>query len=591
MHEGGRMRFGSGLLLVLVLLASSSCSDIDVSNAKSTTGRNPTVAEVPEADETVRGADDPAIVTLEVGSRLKERRMSRTEELPGGIVVPNTNLKSVPVTAALQAVLTGTDVSLSWESGTFEDRLVSVTNLSGPLPKVVEKICSSAKVFCSFRSGLLELKEKETFIIDLPSVPTKNSATGAATNTMADTISQLAGEKVHTDTQGGNLIYTTDVTGHEQVRLYLDQLRHGRPLVVLQLYIWEVALEKEHATGINWSSFSFPEFGGIKQKGLLDGLTNFTDVAGAGVSFGATLTGKVNAEGVLKFLSTQGQVQTISNPQLTFVSGSNADFKVGGKQRYISEVGSGSSSVSGSTTTTSSSTVSTDSLDTGLSVAVSGVYESGIISAVMELTMQDVISLNATTMENGTTVDLPETSERKVTTSLRVRPGDNLVLAGLVTSRDDNNRDGIPFFGKQINAFAKDSLKNTELVVLVKPSIVQFAESPEEEEPKKKSRSAKAASQIDAVVIDKDGAKPFKMPDAPAQPVPLQSASSLPTPKPELMVPAQAVGGGMPSLPAQPSGGDGSVVDKSLLQRGFSHAYDELQKPVYSYGRSYGGAQ
>lgn len=580
------MRFGLGLL-VAVLIALNGCSDVSVSDAKSTTGRNPTVAEIPGQDETVRGLDDPPVVTLEVGQRLRERRLSRTEDLPGGIVVPTTNLKGVPITAALQAVLEGTDVSLSWAAGTFEDRLVTVTNLSGPLPTVVDKICASAKIFCSYRSGLLELKEKESFIIDLPAIPTATSATGAATNTMADTISELAGEKAYIDTQGGNLIYTTDVTGYEQVHLYLDQLRHGRPLVVMQLYIWEVSLEKDHATGINWSSFSFPKFGGNNESGVISGLTGFTDVATPGVSLGAKIAGKVSADTVLKFLSTQGQVQTISNPQLTFVSGSNADFRVGGKQRYISEVGNGTSSVSGSTTTTSSNTVSTASIDTGLTVNVGGVYESGIISAVLDLALQDVISLNQTTTQNGMTIDLPETSERKVTTSLRVRPGDNLVLAGLVTSRDSNDRDGVPFFGHQLDAYAKDTFKNTELVILVKPSIVLFTEAPEAPAPKK---ARKDVAPIDAVVIDKDGSKPFKIPEAPVQPTSLSPQAQMPVAtKPELMVPAaQTV-----ALPVVPdSRDDGPPVDKSMLQRGFSHAFDELQQPVSSASSSYaGGAQ
>ncbi|MGE4351412.1 MAG: type II secretion system protein GspD [Bdellovibrionales bacterium] len=576
------MRFGFILIGVLIV-GLVGCSEVDVPYAKSTTGRNPTVAEVPEADETVRGAEDPPIVTLEIGQRLRERRMTRTEDLPSNIIIPNTNLKAVPVTAALQAVLEGTDVSLSWSAGSFDDRLVTVTNLSGALSRVVEKICASAKVFCSYRNGLLELKDKESFIIDLPTVPTKTSATGAATNTMADTIGELAGEDAHIDTQGGNLIYTTDVDGYEKVHQYLDQLRHGRPLVVMQLYVWEVTLDADHGTGINWSNFSFPQFGGIKQTGLISGTTGFSSLASPGISLGATLAGKVSATAVLQFLSSQGQVQTISNPQLTFVSGSSAEFRVGGEQRYISEVGSGTSSVSGSTTTTSNSTVSTDSLETGMTVTMNGVYESGIISAVMELSIEDVVSLNETTTDNGVTIDLPETSERKVTTSLRVRPGDNLVLAGLVTSRDTNNRESIPFFGGHIPGYDHDELRNSELVVLVKPSVVLFAEAPDEpEKPKQTARKAVPVEPppMDAVMIDKDGAKPIKIP-APSQ---VQQTRFIAT-KPELMVEEKSSATPLSDTPITP-GTDSAPVDKTLLQRGFSHAYDALQTPIALTGRA-----
>lgn len=573
----------SGFFLLSAMLALLlGCTDIDVPKAKSTTGRLPTVAEVPDAEETVRGAEDPPIVTLHLGSRLHERRLSRTEALPANIIVPNTNLNAVPVTTALQAILAGTDVSLSWEAGSFDGRLVTVTNLSGALPKVVEKVCTSAKVFCSYRNGLLELKEKETFIIELPSVPTKTSATGAATNTMAETIGELAGEKARIDLQGGNLLYTTDVDGQEQVKEYLVRLRHGRPLVVMQMYIWEVVLDKDRASGINWENFTLGKFGPNQENVLLSALSGFSSVASPGVSLGATFSGKVNAEAVLQFLSTQGQVQTISSPQLTFVSGSSAEFRVGGKQRYISEVGSGSS-VSGTTTTSSSTnTVSTDSIDTGLKISVGGSFESSIISANLDLELQDVISLNPTTMENGTTVDLPETSERKVTTSLRVRPGDNLVLAGLVTSRDTNDRDAIPLpFGLSVDAYKRDQLKNSELVIMVKPSVVVFADSEEEPaapKPAKKSKKDALSQEInqDAIVIDKDGAQAMALPSGP-----LASFDSLPPAKPELMVHEEPLPQSRASASYEPAA-EGAPVDKRLLQRGFSHAFDEMLAPASS---------
>ncbi|MFA6280676.1 MAG: hypothetical protein WC612_07830 [Bdellovibrionales bacterium] len=574
----------SGFFFLPVLLAILlGCTDVDVPKAKSTTGRLPTVAEVPDPEETVRGAEDPPIVTLHLGSRLHERRLSRTEELPANIIVPNTNLNAVPVTSALQAILSGTDVSLSWEAGSFDSRLVTVTNLSGSLPKVVEKVCTSAKVFCSFRNGLLELKEKETFIIDLPTVPTKTSATGAATNTMADTIGELAGDKARIDLQGGNLLYTTDVDGQEQVKEYLYSLRHGRPLVVMQLYIWEVVLNKDRAAGVNWRSFSLEKMGTKAENILLSGTTGFASLASPGVSLGATFSGKVDAESVLQFLSTQGQVQTISNPQLTFVSGSSADFRVGGKQRYISQVGTNSSVAGTTSSTTSSNTVSTDSIDTGLKISVGGSFESSIISASLDLELQDVISLNPTTMENGTTVDLPETSERKVTTSLRVRPGDNLVLAGLVSSRDTNDRDGVPLpFGASLNAYGRDQLKNTELVILVKPSVVVFADS--EEEPaatapaKKTKKTASKPIEQDAIVIDKDGAQTMALPISPSS---SSSFDPLPPAKPELMVKEEPLPQPLSQAMAEPVA-DGAPVDKRLMQRGFSHAFDEMLSPASS---------
>ncbi|MDD5586037.1 MAG: hypothetical protein PHY92_03645 [Alphaproteobacteria bacterium] len=562
----------------------AGCSWSTVPPAKQTTGRAPEVAEVPEADETVRGDQDPPIVTLELGSRLRERRLLSTEDLPGAIIVPTTNLNAVPVTTALQAVLAGTDVSLSWEAGTFDDRLVTVANLSGSLPSVVHKICTSAKVFCDYRHGMLELREKETFIIELPAMPVKGSTgstSSAAANTMADAIGELSGEKARVDQQGGNLIYTADVEGQDRVRTYLEQLRNGRPLVVMQLYIWEVQLSKDNGLGINWSAFKFDKFGGKLQNILLAGSTGFTSMASPGVSLGATMHGHLDAQSVSQFLSTQGQVQTVSNPQLTFISGSSAEFRVGGKQRYIAQVGQlTTSNVSGSNTTNTgigTNTVSTDSLETGLTVNMSGSYENGVIFAALDLALQDVVSLNPTTSQ-GVTIDLPETSERKVSTTLRVRPGDNLVLAGLVSARDTNDREGIPLpFGGRLPTFARDQLKNTELVILVKPSVVLFSDSVAVAQERARDKSIEPGKALpDAVVIDKDGAKNLKLPEKVAQPVSLQPSTD--PSRPELMT-AESYNAPIGNVPIA-SSNDDAPVDRRLMQRGFSHAFDELLAPA-----------
>ena len=64
------------------------------------------------------------------------------------------------------------------------------------------------------------------------------------------------GKKARVDEQGGNIIYTTTVDGEDRVSQYLADLRTGRPLIVLQMYLWEVTLTRENAQGINWSQLN-----------------------------------------------------------------------------------------------------------------------------------------------------------------------------------------------------------------------------------------------------------------------------------------------------------------------------------------------
>ncbi|MER2519659.1 MAG: hypothetical protein ABTQ34_03105 [Bdellovibrionales bacterium] len=582
-------------------LCIGACAGSNIPAAKSTTGRNPQVAEVPSQDETVRGESEPAVVTLDIGDALSERRLSNSDDLPSKIIIPTTNLNAVPITAALQAVLAGTDIALSWDTGTLGNRLVTVVNLSGPLPRVVDRICAAAKVFCSYRNGSLDLHEKETFVVSLPplaktlsasaagtstssSSSSSSSSSGSSANSMVDAIDQLIGGKSQVDEQGGNIIYTADVESQSRVSRYLEQLRNGRPLVVLQLYIWEVTLNKENAAGINWSQFKPKDIGLGLTKLALSGASSFASISGTSgsMSVGAVTTGNIDTSSVISFLSTQGRVQTISSPQVTFVSGSSAELKVGGKQRYISQVGqlvtsNNTSGTSGATAgNASNNTVSTDSIDTGLSVAVSGAYESGIVFANLGINLTNLVSLNPTS-SGGSTIDLPETTDQKISTVIRVRPGDNLVMAGLVSSRDTNDREGVPIgMNSRIPTYGSDKLENHELVIIVKPSVILFSDA----NARKARKAAEHTSLPTPMLIDQEGARSIALPQLPApqrqnpQPVvedipPLPRGTRLlarPTPN--------------QSTTAVLKGDDGAPVGTNMMQRGLANAFDSVAQTM-----------
>lgn len=576
------------VIAMAAMLLPIGCSGIMVNDAKSTTGRAPQIAEVPDADETVRGDTDPPIVTLGLGTQLSERSVTRRDDLPGEVLIPSTNLRSVPVTTALQAVLSGTDVSLSWEAKTFDKRLVTVTNLNGPLPKVIDKICALARLFCPYRNGILELKETETFVVELPSSPDSASENVTAITSMSDTIGDLVGDKVRLDNQAGNLVYTADFETHEKVREYLDQLRNRRPMIVMQMHIWEVKLNKKSATGINWKNFKLNNIGGASQSLLLSGASGFgglSDIANinktSGVGIGAAFSGNVDADTVLEFISEHGQVQTISNPQVTFVSGGKAEFRVGGEERYISDVGqitSGNTSGSNSTSV-GSNTISTDTIKTGLTVAVSGAFENGVVAAAFNLELQDVTDLNPT-VTGGLTINLPITTERKVNTTVRVRPGDNLVMAGLVSSRDVNKRQGLPnpFTGGTIPAHETDDIENTELVILVRPSVILFADSDEAKAAAK--GGDKKTGDASAVIIDKDGARALAPNDVMTHYFAKSEEQYFDSVEPDAILnrPIVMPTPQRPPLPIAPFRfNESDIVDKSLLQSGFVQAVREAE--------------
>jgi hypothetical protein len=458
-------------------LASCSLPGPDIDTPELMNERSPKATNVPTPEETVRGREEPPMVTLQLGKSMRQTNLRPSEELPLNVKIGATNLNNVPLSAALQAVMADTDIALLWENPELQDRPVTLMNLKGRLPLVVERICRAAKVICAYRNGSLELMSEDTFVVELPPIAGQISDSGAAAgaaNTIIDAIESLVEGKVKADSSGGNLIYTTNAEGHERVQSYLEQLRNGRPLIVLQLYIWEVQLESTKALGVNWTGLKLPQFGGLTNNlNLNSSAAAISSVAATqGVSLGAVFSGAIDANILARFLSTQGKVQNISSPQLTFVSGTSAKFEIGGSQRYISQVGT-QNTVAG-TGNTANSVVSTEEIKTGLTVAANGSYDNGVVFATLELKTSDVSkfeSFPAGTLD----LKLPITADRTVQTVLRVRPGDNLVLAGLQTSRDERNREGLPtFISGDLPTSGSNSVDNSELVIMVRPSVVFF---------------------------------------------------------------------------------------------------------------------
>ena len=73
----------------------------------------------------------------------------------------------------------------------------------------------------------------------------------------------------------------------------------------------------------------------------------------------------------------------------------------------------------------------------------------------------------------------PWTKKRKSTTTIRVKDGETIVIAGLVTTETINIETKfpllwrIPWIGKKIFTHSKDTEKKTDLIIQVKPTIVQ----------------------------------------------------------------------------------------------------------------------
>ncbi|MEC7028056.1 MAG: hypothetical protein VXW91_00175, partial [Pseudomonadota bacterium] len=136
-----------------------------------------------------------------------------------------------------------------------------------------------------------------------------------------------------------------------------------------------------------------------------------------------------------------------------------------------------------------STSVNTNSVDTGFELVIASSWDNSTVYADVDISLTDVIQIddfdfastgtgsNAT----STTIQLPQTSERELTTQVRIRPGDSLLIAGLVRENDNFSTSGPGFMQPVLPTSRTAQTDNLELVFLLRPKVVVYT-SPEDGE-------------------------------------------------------------------------------------------------------------
>lgn len=259
----------------------------------------------------------------------------------------------------------------------------------------------------------------------------------------------------------------------------LNNLTVQQPIQVqLKVRIASMTREVTRELGINWSAATS---NGIKAGNWLIGLTGST--ASAPASLSSATTGGLSTsvsfpggsfEGVIDALATDNLAHVLAEPTLTALSGTQANFQVGGE--FPIPVSSG---------TNGSTSVSFKSYGVLLSF-VPTVFSDGRIALQVSPQVSSINSANAATISTGATSEtfsVPSLDVTAASTTIILGSGQGMAIAGLLqdtTSQDNNGLPGlseIPILGALFrgNAFQR---QQQELVITVTPYIVQPVNNP-----------------------------------------------------------------------------------------------------------------
>lgn len=438
------------------LLLLGSCADVDIPGARNLKITSPSVAQ--EKPEAINEKPD-SVIYLPLGSDVLVPEVAAGAALPKDHVGP-FELRSETVAGALQLILADYQIPLAFETEEGLTRTITVANLRGSLDSVVERVCGLADLYCSFEDGLLVIKELQTFTVTVPPVGDDSFLTS-----LADGIAAITGETPITETATRTIIYEATNRTAKLAERYFQRVRANTALIIFEIYIWEVSLDNENATGIDWQEIDvFGKFAtGIDIPGGVG--AGFTPI-----SIGLpTVSGTPSFDGndVLEFISGYGAVKTISQPQITVLSGAEASLRAADTQNFVSSL---SRSVDDGEVTVSTET---DSVDTGFTLTISSIWDNATIYGDIEIDLQEFQGFSNFDAD-GTVLQLPNTTERELTTAVRIRPGDSLLIAGLVRESDQYDESGPGFMRPLIPTSRSATVSNTELVFLLKPRVIVY---------------------------------------------------------------------------------------------------------------------
>lgn len=383
------------------------------------------------------------------------------EELPT-FKINNLSLSNASIAEALSLINTVQPVSftidrtldgLQAQGNTF-----SADNLSGSFKDILDKLSNSMGFFYTYRNNTLNIQPEMQFILNLPPVNSLMESSVATLNTLGARNVNLS--------KGANMIaFTATKPVYNLVVNYLNYIKNTRSVIAYDTWIYEVSLTDSKELGIQWNKFSYAN--GANSTALT-GPSGMQASAPLGLSL-IFSAGKFNLDALVQFLQTQGNLKTISQPKLAVLNGEKGTIKAGRKITYISQI----TQTQGTAATPSTSSATTATLQLGTDLTLTPNIDDGTIYSTIELKVDD---LNQLTMSNvfGSQIALPDTITREILTTIRSRPGDTILLGGVSTTRETNNKEGIPAGSTAIPNHSNVSSERSELVIILKPQVIKF---------------------------------------------------------------------------------------------------------------------
>ncbi len=274
------------------------------------------------------------------------------------------------------------------------------------------------------------------------------------------------GRRLIVNPAAGTILVTAAPRVLDEVELFLDSFESAiQRQVRIEAKFVEVVLNREHEFGINWSAVQrFGDFG-LDLQGTPSGGMQFSLSGNSG-----------SVTAVLDALETQGDVRVLSNPGVTALNNQRAVFNVTTEEVFFAVTREPIRDASGNVIQFQT-TVETQPVAVGI-----------VMDVLPQISSDDIITMNVRPMvtslkeivefeQDDNFARAPVVDRREMDTMVRVRSGETHVIGGLIQSREEETRSGVPvlkdlpvlgwLFGRTVTRE-----RRSELVIFITPTII-----------------------------------------------------------------------------------------------------------------------
>lgn len=275
--------------------------------------------------------------------------------------------------------------------------------------------------------------------------------------------------RIRIDERTNKLVVTDLAHNMEKIRQLVTAFDAKTREVFIEARIIEVTLGDEYAFGVEWKKI-FSKLASLKNITLASTFPfSLTGASSMAVDIGTLATDDYAV--ALKLVEDVGKTRILSSPHLTVINNEEAKFMVGTREAYVTQTIS-----QGDVTTTVAENV--EFIDVGVTLFVTPVInKDGFVRMAIRPEVSSIRDWLET--KEGNKIPIVETSNLE--TSVLVKDGHTVILAGFIKETDAKKLSKVPMLGNIPligNAFknVQKTYENKELVIFLTPHITSGAE-------------------------------------------------------------------------------------------------------------------